>query len=77
LADPSPLRSAEWAAKRLGISTWCVYELAKRGEIPCVRLGRRIRFDEAATEAFIAAGGTRFDDKAHPAPVAVLRRPTR
>jgi excisionase family DNA binding protein len=65
LADPVALRSAEWVAKRLGISTWGAYELAKRGELPCVRLGkRRVRFDEAAIEAWIAAGGTRSDGEA-------------
>ena len=52
------LRTAGWVAGRLGISRWQVYELAKRGELPCVRLGRLVRFDEDAIEAFVHGGGT-------------------
>jgi excisionase family DNA binding protein len=56
-ASVRPLRSVEWVAARLGVSRWQVYELAKRGEIPHVKLGRLVRFDEAALEAFIRGGG--------------------
>lgn len=34
-------------AVRLGTSAPTVYRLAKLGRIPCVRVGRQLRFDEA------------------------------
>lgn len=58
LDNPDPLRSADWVAARLGISVWAVYELTKRGRLPCVRLGRLVRFDADTIEAFIRGGGT-------------------
>lgn len=32
------------AAEYLGVSTWLVYELVKRKELPCIRAGGRILF---------------------------------
>jgi excisionase family DNA binding protein len=58
VASVRPLRTAEWVGARLGISRWQVYELAKRAALPHVKLGRLVRFDEDAIEAFIGAGGT-------------------
>lgn len=70
-SDPTPLRDAGWVAKRLGISRWSVYELVKRKALPYVRLGpKRILFDEAAIERFIAAGGSLEEA---PAPSVSLR----
>ena len=60
------LRDAGWVAKRLGISRWAAYELAKRRALPCVRLGKLVRFDENAIEAWIAAGGTGSADETPP-----------
>ena len=57
------LRSAEWVASRLGVSRWQVYELAKRGVLPHVKLGRLVRFDEEAIETFIRSGGTVGDEQ--------------
>jgi excisionase family DNA binding protein len=38
------LLSVQEAAKRLGISSWTVYRLARNGGLPSVRLGRRRLF---------------------------------
>jgi excisionase family DNA binding protein len=35
-----------------------VYELARTGLIPCVRLGRQIRFDETTLRQWASRGGT-------------------
>jgi len=64
--DAPSLRTADWVASRLGISRWAVYELAKRRVLPCVRLGKLVKFDEVAVEAWIAAGGTRSPDDSPP-----------
>jgi excisionase family DNA binding protein len=34
-----------------------VYELARQNLIPCVRMGRQIRFDESALREWAARGG--------------------
>jgi excisionase family DNA binding protein len=68
-ADVRPLRSAEWAASRLAVSRWQVYELAKRRALPSVKLGRRVLFDEEAIEAFIRSGGTVAESAAPSGPV--------
>lgn len=45
--EPSnPLRmtiSVEEAAELLGISRWLAYEQVQRGELPVIRIGRRLR----------------------------------
>lgn len=47
-ALPTPkLITAKRLAPRLGLSVSSVYELARRGELPCVRLGTSVRFDPA------------------------------
>jgi excisionase family DNA binding protein len=40
--DPPPPLTVEEAAKLLGISRGLAYEAARRGEIPTIRLGRRL-----------------------------------
>ena len=49
---------ASEAAALLRVTENRIYELAKRGTIPCVRIGRQLRFDEAALLAWIEHGGT-------------------
>jgi excisionase family DNA binding protein len=46
------------AAALLRVPPNRVYELAKRGVIPCVRIGRLVRFPEDKLLGWIAAGGT-------------------
>ncbi len=41
------LLTAEEVGQRLGMSAWSVYELAKRRQIPHMRIGRRMRFRQA------------------------------
>ncbi len=31
-------------ARRLGLSKWTLYSLVEAGQLPCMRLGRQIRF---------------------------------
>lgn len=57
LADlPDVLTIAE-AAPVLRISRNSTYEAARRGEIPTIRLGRRILVSRAALVRFLEAGG--------------------
>ena len=45
------------AAELLGISRALAYELAARGELPVLRLGRRIVIPRKALEALVEAAG--------------------
>ena len=52
------LLAADAVADWFGIPKLRVYELARAGILPgVVRLGRQVRFDPAALERFIEAGG--------------------
>ncbi|MGE0800956.1 MAG: helix-turn-helix domain-containing protein [Lautropia sp.] len=58
------------AAARLGISKRMLYELAApNGPLPCVRIGRAVRFDPRDIEEFV---GKRRSEPA--APAAAVRR---
>jgi excisionase family DNA binding protein len=43
---------------RLGIGRDRAYQLAREGVVPVVRIGRQIRIDPDALEAWIQSGGT-------------------
>jgi excisionase family DNA binding protein len=47
------------AAELLGISRAFAYELVARGELPSVRLGRRVVIPRRALEALVEQPGTR------------------
>ena len=47
------LWSAEEAAKFLSMSTSWVYQAASAGSLPHVRIGRALRFDEAALRRWV------------------------
>lgn len=51
------LVSVHAVAEMLGVSQQRVYDLARQNILPHVRLGRVIRFDLEAVEAWINAGG--------------------
>ncbi len=51
------LLTADEAATLLRVSRFRLYQLARDGILPCVKLGRAVRFSPAALEAFIEAGG--------------------
>ncbi|TML41328.1 MAG: helix-turn-helix domain-containing protein [Actinobacteria bacterium] len=55
-SDRLTLTVAE-AAELLGISRGLAYELAARGELPVLRLGRRIVIPRKALEALVEAAG--------------------
>jgi excisionase family DNA binding protein len=46
------------AARRLGISRNGAYEAIRRGEIPTIRIGRRLLIPRLALEKMLAAVGT-------------------
>jgi len=49
-----PLFSVEQAAARLGISRAFAYQLVARGELPALRLGRRIVVPRHALDELVA-----------------------
>ncbi len=49
------LLTVKEAAALLRITPHSVYRMARTGAVPRVRIGRQVRFDEAALEAWIAA----------------------
>jgi excisionase family DNA binding protein len=54
------LLCAEELAEIMSCSVSHVYELAARGEIPCLRIGRLVRFElDPVLEALRADGGER------------------
>jgi excisionase family DNA binding protein len=46
--------SAKEAAKYIGISYWLILEMAKRKEIPCIRVGSRVLFRKNAVDSWMA-----------------------
>lgn len=57
----SSLLRASDVASRLGASEQRVHELARLGLLPCVRMGRSVRFDPAVVELWIQTGGKAFE----------------
>ncbi len=49
------LLSAQEAARRLGVSFWTVYRLARSGRLASVHLGRRRLFAEEDLQALVSA----------------------
>lgn len=52
------LRDAEFVERFTGLSRQRVYEAARLGLIPCVRIGRQVKFDEDALNEWVKKGGT-------------------
>ena len=52
------LCNATAIAAMLGVTRARVYELSRLRLLPTVRLGRQVRFDPEAVEAFIGEGGS-------------------
>lgn len=50
--------TVEEAAKALGIGRGTAYEAVKRGEIPSIRVGRRLVVPRVALERLLTAGQT-------------------
>lgn len=53
------LLTAEPLARAVNVSTSRIYQLARDGVIPCVRIGRQVRFDPARVAVWLAQGGSR------------------
>ncbi len=49
-----PLLTAAVAAKLLSVRTSWVYDAARNGELPCVRLGKHLRFLRSDLERWVA-----------------------
>jgi excisionase family DNA binding protein len=56
------LLTASEVAARLRVPLPRVYELARTGTIPVVRLGRQVRIPSHALQAWIASGGKPLRD---------------
>lgn len=53
------LRDAAFVKDFLGLKSEArVYEAARLGLIPCVRIGRQVRFDEDTLREWVRQGGT-------------------
>ena len=50
----SPLLSARQAAGMLSVRPSWIYDAARRGELPCVRLGKHVRFLLADFQRWVA-----------------------
>lgn len=53
------LLTAAPLAKAVSVSPSRIYQLARDGVIPCVRIGRQVRFDPARVALWLAQGGSR------------------
>lgn len=56
LLDKAPTISVEEAAIVLGIGRSAAYEAVKRGQLPALRLGRKLKVSTAALRALLAEG---------------------
>ena len=61
LSGGARLLSVREAAAVLGISERTIRSLVSRGELPCVRIGRRVLFDPQDLETFIHKQRRTFD----------------
>lgn len=57
MIQETKLVKANVVARCLDITEARAYELAKLGLLPCVRIGRQVRFRPEQVEEFIANGG--------------------
>ncbi len=63
-ATPAPVRllRVDEVAELLGLSVPRTYEIVRERKLDAVRIGRSVRVDPRALEAFITAGGTPLED---------------
>ena len=64
----------EGAAELLGVSTWTIYQLARKGKIPGTRVGKEWRFARASLIQWVANGGHADQLKALLAKARPVRR---
>lgn len=58
MLDRPKLWDVEHMVELLGQPPYRIYDMVRLGQLPAVRIGRRIRFDPRAIERWIEAGGT-------------------
>lgn len=51
----SPLLRPEQAAELLAVKTSWIYDAVRTGNLPCIRVGRHIRFTRAMLEEWLAS----------------------
>jgi excisionase family DNA binding protein len=54
VALDEPLMTAADAAALLSVRTSWIYDAARTGELPCVRIGKHVRFLRSDLERFVA-----------------------
>jgi excisionase family DNA binding protein len=57
MVTESPVLTVEEAAKLCRISRASAYEACRRGELPCLRIGRRLLISRARLLALLGQGG--------------------
>ncbi len=57
------LLTVKEVAPMLKMSIQALYEAVRRGLVPAVRIGRRIRFDLDALETWLESGGSPWSDR--------------
>ena len=63
------LQGVEWVVEELNLASRArAYELARRGVIPCVRIGKLVRFDPLAIDQYKRAGGRPLGRESEQAP---------
>ncbi len=68
------LKNAQWVCKYLGVSRKCVYDMVKRGELPSVRIGWKIFFDQEVLEKFMQDGMKKSLKKVNDAGAEIIAR---
>lgn len=61
-----PTLTVQETAELLGISRWLVQQAVRRGELPVVRIGRRILIPRARLEAMLVGASCTCDDTDNP-----------
>lgn len=56
--DESRYLSVRAAATYLGRTPRAIYHLVERGQIPCIRRGRRVFFDRVELDRWMVSGAT-------------------
>jgi putative molybdopterin biosynthesis protein len=69
--DQQEFLTPDEMAALLRLSKRRIYELTARGALPCIRVGRTVRFPRTALDAWVAQGGTA------PPPMRTPPAPTR
>ena len=62
IADERRTLSIEEAAAVLGVGRSLMYDAARRGEIPVIKIGRRLVVPRARLDAMLAAEGDAAED---------------